>query len=283
MSSIAFTKMHGLGNDFVVLDGRARPLAIGATEARAIADRRTGVGCDQVLILEPATNGTADLFMRIRNSDGGEVEACGNGTRCVAALVMGETDANYVRIETMAGVLEAQTAQSGLVSVDMGPVSTDWRQIPLAWKVDTLHLRIGAGVLSDPVAVNVGNPHAVFFVDDVEAVPLAELGPELECHDLYPERTNVEAAQIIGDGRIRLRVWERGAGITRACGSGACAAAAAAHLRGLTGSRVEVMLDGGPLTIERQDDDRVMMTGPAAISFSGLLNPVLLSGAEAAL
>ena len=284
MSSIAFTKMHGLGNDFVVLDGRARPLAIGATEARAIADRRTGVGCDQVLILEPATNGTADLFMRIRNSDGGEVEACGNGTRCVAALVMGETDANYVRIETMAGVLEAQTAQSGLVSVDMGPVSTDWRQIPLAWKVDTLHLSIGAGVLSDPVAVNVGNPHAVFFVDDVEAVPLADLGPELEHHDLYPERTNVEAAQIIGDGRIRLRVWERGAGITRACGSGACATAVAAHLRGLTGRRVEVMLDGGLLTIEWQDDNRVMMTGPAAISFSGLLNPVLLSGAtEAAL
>jgi len=280
MNSLAFTKMHGLGNDFVVLDGRARPLTIGATEAQAIADRRTGVGCDQVLILESATNGAADLFMRIRNADGGEVEACGNGTRCVAALVMGETDKDYVRIETMAGVLEAKNAQSGLVNVNMGPVSTDWQQIPLTRKVNTLHLSISAGVLSDPVAVNVGNPHAVFFVDDVESVPLVELGPELEHHELYPERTNVEAAQIVGDDRIRLRVWERGAGITRACGSGACATAAAAHLRGLTGRRVEVMLDGGSLTIEWQDDDRVTMTGPAACSFSGILNPVLLSEAK---
>ena len=278
MNGLAFTKMHGLGNDFVVLDGRSGQLSVDAAAVRAIADRHTGIGCDQVLILEAATNGAADLFMRIRNPDGGEAEACGNGTRCVAAMVMGETNADQVRIETLAGILQANAALGGLIDVDMGPAETGWQEIPLAQETDTLHVGIGSGPLQDPVAVNMGNPHAVFFVDDAGAVPLETLGPELEHHPLFPERTNVEAAEIIGDDRIRLRVWERGAGITLACGSGACATAVAANLRGLAGRKVAVVLDGGELQIEWREDGHVIMTGPVAVSFSGQLDPSLLDG-----
>jgi len=278
MTGHAFTKMHGLGNDFVVLDGRAGQLSVDAAAARAIADRRTGIGCDQVLILEPATNGAADLFMRIRNPDGGEAEACGNGTRCVAAMVMGETNTDQVRIETLAGVLQASAAVDGLIGVDMGPARTGWQEIPLTQETDTLNLGIGAGSLQDPVAVNMGNPHTVFFVDDAEQVALDTLGPELEHHQLFPERANVEAAQIIGEDRIRLRVWERGAGITLACGSGACATAVAANLRGLTGRQVAIELDGGELQIDWREDGHVIMTGPVAVSFSGRLDPSLLDG-----
>ncbi len=280
MSGLAFTKMHGLGNDFVVLDGRGGGLAVGPAEARAIADRRTGIGCDQVLIMEPAANGAADVFLRIRNPDGGEAEACGNGTRCVAAMIMGETTATELNIETVAGVLRAEAAADGMIAVDMGPVATEWRDIPLAREADTLNLGIGAGPLNDPAAVNIGNPHMVFFVDDAEAVALAEVGPELEGHELFPDRANVEAVQVIGLDRLRMRVWERGAGITRACGSGACAAAVAAHRRGLVGRKVEVVLDGGPLLIEWRDDNHVVMTGPVAVSFTGRIDPSMLAGTE---
>ena len=280
MSGLAFTKMHGLGNDFVVLDGRGGGLAVGPAEARAIADRRTGIGCDQVLIMEPAANGAADVFLRIRNPDGGEAEACGNGTRCVAAMIMGETTATELNIETVAGVLRAEAAADGMIAVDMGPVATEWRDIPLAREADTLNLGIGAGPLNDPAAVNIGNPHMVFFVDDAEAVALAEVGPELEGQELFPDRANVEAVQVIGLDRLRMRVWERGAGITRACGSGACAAAVAAHRRGLVGRKVEVVLDGGPLLIEWRDDNHVVMTGPVAVSFTGRIDPSMLAGTE---
>jgi len=280
MNALAFTKMHGLGNDFVVLDGRDVPVPMDAAGARAIGDRRTGVGFDQLLIMEPAKNGAADLFMRIMNPDGSDAEACGNGTRCVAAWVMAETGADELKIETVAGVLEASMGADGLVTVDMGPANLDWREIPLAVEADTLHLGIENGPLKDPVAVNVGNPHMVFFVDDAEAVDMAALGPELEHHPLYPERTNVEAASLMGPNKLRMRVWERGAGITRACGSGTCATAVAAHRRGLTGRRVEVILDGGPLTIEWRDDGHVLMTGPVATSFEGTLDPALLAGGD---
>ena len=278
MTQVAFTKMHGLGNDFVIVDGRDGDLAIGGTQARAIGDRRRGVGFDQLLILEPAKDAAADLFMRILNPDGSEAEACGNGTRCVAARVMDELGRDTLNIETVAGVLATTTGADGLVTVDMGPANLEWRQIPLAVEADTLHLDIENGPLRDPVAVNIGNPHMVFFVDDADAIDVAGLGPALESHPLYPERSNVEICSLSGPDQLRMRVWERGAGITQACGSGACAAGVAAARRGLTGRRVEIVLDGGPLSIEWREDGRVLMTGPVATSFEGTLGPELLAG-----
>ncbi len=280
MGGLPFTKMHGLGNDFVVLDGRARALGVGPAEARAIADRHIGVGCDQLLVVEKPRNGAADAFMRIFNADGGESGACGNGARCVARLLMAETGKDVASIETLAGVLAARAADGGMIEVDMGPAKFGWRDVPLAREADTLHLDFARGPLKDPVALNVGNPHVVFFVDDAEAVPLADLGPGIERDPLFPERTNVEAAQIVGPGEIRLRVWERGAGVTRACGSGACAALVAANRRRLTKRRAKVVLDGGALAIEWRRDDRVIMTGPVATSFTGVIDEGLLKGAR---
>jgi diaminopimelate epimerase len=276
MDAIPFTKMHGLGNDFVVLDARKAPLALNAAQARAIADRHRGVGCDQLIVIEPSANRLADVFMRIRNADGGEVAACGNASRCVASLLMGEKAADHVVIETAAGLLDIEAADNGLITVDMGLVRLDWRDIPLARPMDTGRLDLVAGPLKDPVAVNVGNPHAVFFVDDAAAVPLAVLGPKIERDSLFPERTNVEVAQVLNPREIRVRVWERGVGITQACGTGACAAAVAAHRRGLAERRVTIHLDGGPLVIEWLKDDHVLMTGPVATSFTGILDPSLL-------
>ena len=277
MNPVAFTKMHGLGNDFGVVDARHRPVELGAGQARAIADRRTGVGCDQVIVIEPPANGLADAFMRIRNADGGEVEACGNAARCIAGIIMREKQSRHAVIETAAGLLDAESAEDDMVSVDMGRISFDWRDIPLSDAADTLHLGIEAGPLTDGVAVNIGNPHAVFFVDDCEAVPLEIFGPIVECNPLFPQRTNVEAAQIVSGDLIRLRVWERGVGLTRACGTGACATVAAASRRGLIGRAVEVQLDGGLLHIEWLKDDHVLMTGPVAVSFTGTLDETLLA------
>jgi diaminopimelate epimerase len=268
MTGRPFIKMHGLGNDFVVVDARTEPFPLTDAMAQAIADRREGVGCDQLLILEPPTNGSADVFLRIRNHDGGEVGACGNGTRCVADLVMGELGRDAIVIETSAGLLRAKAAGSGLVTVDMGEAKLDWRDIPLSEARDSLHLGIENGPLKDPVGVNMGNPHAVFFVDDLESLPLAELGPPLEHHPLFPERANIGAAQVIGPDKLRLRVWERGVGLTRACGTGACAAAVAAARRGLTGRKVEVVLDGGSLTLHWREDGHVEKTGPVATAIT---------------
>ena len=278
MSDLAFTKMHGLGNDFVVLDARGGGIDLDEAFARAISDRRLGIGCDQILVIEPpkGANGEADIFMRILNADGGEAEACGNGTRCVAAKVMAETGAGELKIETRAGILAATNAGDGNFSVDMGPVNLDWQAIPLAGETDTLNLNIETGMLSGPVAVNVGNPHCVFFVDDVAKVPLEDLGPEIETHALFPERTNVGVAQILANGQIRLRVWERGVGMTRACGSGACAAVVAANRRNLAARETVVVLDGGTLAIQWREDNHIIMTGPVATSFSGVVDPALL-------
>ena len=276
MDGIAFTKMHGLGNDFVVLDGRARMLGIGPKEARAIADRRTGVGCDQLLIVKPANGSGADAFMEIRNCDGDEVEACGNGTRCIAAMLMDEKGTDAAIVETVAGLLAATRDASGQVTVDMGPARIDWSDIPLAGATDTLHVDVSSGPLAD--AVNLGNPHAVFVVDDAEAVDLVTHGPKLEHHPLFPERANIEVVSKLGPDRYRMRVWERSAGITRACGSGACAAAVALNRRGLTGRKVELVLDGGPLKLEWRDDGHVLMTGPVATVYMGVLDPGLLGG-----
>ncbi len=277
MAGLLFTKMHGLGNDFVVLDGRRVALPISAGQARAIADRRTGVGCDQVIVVEPPASGLADVFMRVRNADGGEAAACGNATRCVAAMIMAENAATQAVIETAAGLLDAEAAGGGDIAVDMGQARLDWRDIPLAGPADTLHLRLEAGPFKDPVAVGMGNPHAVFFVDDAEAAALETFGPVIERHEMFPRFVNVGAAQVMSDHEIRLRVWERGAGITRACGTGACAALVAAHRRGYTGRAAQVILDGGSLAIEWLADDHVLMTGPAAVSFQGTLDESLLS------
>lgn len=281
MNGIPFIKMHGLGNDFVILDGRREAIALGDAEARAIAERRTGVGCDQVILLEATEDGLADVFMHIRNADGCEAEACGNASRCVAFLLMKETGRDHTVIETAAGIIDAAAAADGAVAVDMGRGKFEWRDIPLREAADTLHLGIREGPLADGCAVNVGNPHVVFFVEDAGEVPLDEVGPRLERHRMFPERTNVGVAQVLAKDRLRLRVWERGAGITRACGSGACAALVAAHRRGLTSRRVEVVLDGGALSVEWLDDDHVLMTGPVAVSFTGVLDESLLSGGGA--
>lgn len=267
-----FLKMHGLGNDFVILDARAQALDLTPERARAVADRHTGVGCDQLIVIEPARNSVSDAWMTIYNPDGSQSGACGNATRCVAWLLMREKGTDKVVIETKAGLLDAEARGDLKVAVDMGPARLDWREIPLAEAVDTLHMGIRVGSLSDPVGVSMGNPHAVFFVDDAQAVDLAALGPVLENHALFPERANIEVAQVLGEGRIRMRVWERGAGITQACGTGACATLVAAARRGLTGRRAEVVLDGGTLEIEWLKDDHVLMTGPVALAFSGRLD-----------
>ena len=272
MNGVPFTKMHGLGNDFVVLDARARPLAMNPGLIRGIADRRTGVGCDQLIVIEPPANGKADAFMRIYNADGGEVGACGNGARCVADVLLRERRTDRTTLATATEILEARRAGPDSVTVDMGPARLDWREIPLAEARDTLHVGISHGVLNDPVAVSMGNPHAIFFVPDVAAVPLAEVGPGLEHHPLFPERTNVEAVQVLSPTRIRVRVWERGVGITQACGTGACAALVAANRRGLTERAADVVLDGGTLKIEWLVSGRVLMTGPVATSFTGVLD-----------
>jgi diaminopimelate epimerase len=276
MSAVSFIKMHGLGNDFVVIDARNQRLDLGEAAARRIADRHTGVGCDQVIVIEKAANGSADAFMRIRNSDGGEVAACGNAARCVAALLMREKGVPRLTLETRAGVLAAERGPGGEVAVDMGPARCGWQDIPLARAMDTLHLPISLGPLADPVAVSMGNPHAVFFVPDVAAIDLAALGPILEHHELFPERANIGIAQIVSPGRIRLRVWERGAGLTLACGTGACAALVAANRRGLAGRKAELALDGGALSVEWRDDDHVVMSGPVATSFSGAFEAVMI-------
>jgi diaminopimelate epimerase len=267
---LPFSKMHGLGNDFVVLDFRHGGLQLSLDQMRLIADRRRGVGCDQLIILEPARQSAADLYMQIRNPDGSESQACGNATRCVAARVMRELGRDSLVIQTVAGLLMADSLKDGAeIAVDMGPVRLDWPDIPLAEACDTLHLPVALGPLSDPVGVNVGNPHAVFFVSDVAAIDLAHLGPQLEHHPLFPERANIEIVQVLADGNLRMRVWERGAGITQACGTGACATLVAAARRGLTGRSADVVLDGGRLNIAWLQNDHVRMTGGWTHSFDG--------------
>jgi diaminopimelate epimerase len=268
---VPFVKMHGCGNDFVVLDGRARDLGISRARAAALADRRTGIGCDQLIVLEPPHNGAA-AFMRIRNSDGGEAGACGNATRCVAELLSAETGRRELVIETAAGTLPAWLAADRLVTVDMGPPRLDWQDVPLAVAADTLHLNLVRGPVRDPAALSMGNPHATFFVADLAALDVAELGPSLETDALFPERANIGFAEVLAPDRLRLRVWERGAGLTLACGSGACAALVNAARRGLTRRQAQVVLDGGTLEIAWRADGHVLMTGPVATAFRGTID-----------
>lgn len=281
MTTLGFIKMHGLGNDFVILDGRDGALSLSRDQVRAISERREGVGCDQLIVMEPPTDPSADVFMRIYNPDGSEAGACGNATRCVASLVMREAGESHAIVQTISGLLDCENVGGGLYSVDMGPARLDWRDVPLSEARDTDLIDISAGPLTGAVGVNVGNPHAVFVVEDAEAVDLTAYGPVIETHPLFPERTNVEAVEILDRGRIRMRVWERGAGITRACGSGACAALVATARRGLTERKADVVLDGGTLTIEWMADGNVLMTGPVATSFTGTIDPSLLDGGNA--
>jgi diaminopimelate epimerase len=278
MGKIGFLKMHGLGNDFVVLDGRGAAIALDAGGARALADRRTGIGCDQVILLEPPRHPAAQVLMRIRNPDGSEAEACGNATRCVADLLCRETGEGRVRIETVAGLLTAEAMPDGRVAVDMGPARLGWEEIPLARAMATDRVELALGPLALPVCTNIGNPHATFFVDDADAIDLAALAPVLEHDPLFPERANIGVAAVRDRRNIRLRVWERGAGITRACGSGACAAVVAAHRLGLAERQAVVELDGGTLDIAWCQDGHVIMTGPVALSFEGAFDANLLAG-----
>lgn len=277
MGKVPFLKMHGLGNDFVVLDFRRGGIALGPAGCRVLADRRTGIGCDQVIVLERPRHPAAHVLMRIRNADGSEAEACGNATRCVADLICRETGDRRGRIETVAGLLDAEILSDGLVALDMGPVRTGWREIPLARAMETDRVDVMLGPLSEPVCTNIGNPHATFFVDEVETVDLATLGPVLEHHPLFPQRANIGIATIRNRRNIRLRVWERGVGITPACGSGACAALVAAHRRGLADRRAGLALDGGTLEIAWRQDGHVIMTGPVNWSFEGEFDSDLLA------
>ncbi|HEY0419181.1 MAG TPA: diaminopimelate epimerase [Acetobacteraceae bacterium] len=266
-----FIKMHGCGNDFVVFDERAASLGLTPARAAAIADRRVGVGCDQFIAIEPPPPG-ADAFMRIRNPDGGEAGACGNATRCIASLLAAESGRSELVIQTVAGPLPATVLPDGRVTVDMGPARLDWREIPLAAPADTLHLPLSEGPVSDPAAVSMGNPHATFFVEDMDALDVESIGPRLEHAPIFPERANIGFVQVLAPDRFRLRVWERSAGLTLACGSGACAAMVNAARRGLTGRRANVIVDGGTLEMEWRADGHVLMTGPVATAFRGRID-----------
>ena len=267
---LPFMKMHGAGNDFVVIDTRGRGAVVTAALARALGDRHRGVGFDQLAEIRDAEG--ADFGLEFWNSDGSRAGACGNATRCVSDYVMAGLGAQAVSLVTTRGGLAAVRRGDGNVLVNMGPPQLGWAQVPLSREVEALHLPLAG----DPVAVGMGNPHCVFFVDDAEAVDLAAVGPVWEHDALFPERTNVEFASVIGPDHLRMRVWERGAGITLACGSGACAAAVAAHLRGLTGRRVVLQMDGGVLEVDWREDG-VWLSGPVAHVFDGWLSPEFLA------
>lgn len=266
----AFLKMHGLGNDFVVFDARDSALALSPAQIKAVADRHFGIGCDTVVMIRPG-GAQADASVLFYNADGTESEACFNASRCVARLLLDERGLARVKLSTKGGMLICSDAGKGQVTVDMGEPRLDWTQVPLASAADTTNFSLDIGGAALPVsAVSMGNPHCVLFVPDAEKAPLTTLGPRIETLPFFPNRTNVEFAQVLDPGRIRMRVWERGVGVTLACGTGACATAVAAIRRGLTGRKVDLVLDGGALKIEwREEDGHVLMTGPTAMPFRG--------------
>ncbi|MEM9910375.1 MAG: diaminopimelate epimerase [Pseudomonadota bacterium] len=264
-----FMKMHGLGNDFVVFDARVDRLDVSPELVAALADRRTGIGFDQLALIE---QGIAGVHIRFWNADGSVSSACGNATRCIARFLMEETGADHLTLTTDRGELAARLVGDVLTSVNMGLPQLDWDQIPLSQNVDTLHLPI----VGEPVATGMGNPHCTFFVEDAEAVDLEAFGPQYENHPLYPERTNVQVASLLGQDRIRVRVWERGTGLTLASGSSSCAVAVAAMRRGLAGRQTDIVLDGGALSIDWREDG-VWMTGPTRHVCNGVLTSEFLA------
>jgi diaminopimelate epimerase len=276
MSGRPFVKMNGCGNDFVVVDALARPYAPGPDAVRALSDRTTGQGFDQLIAIEPSS--TADAFMRVWNADGGAVETCGNALRCVGWMLMEANGSNSVTIDTLGGPTVARRAGPDRITVDMGAPHLDWTEIPLSEEMDTrgIELQIGpidAPVMHTPGAVSMGNPHVVFFTDRLDDGFVRGSGSLIEHHPLFPEGVNVGFAHVLAPDRIRLRVWERGAGLTKACGTGACAALVAAHRRGLTGRRATVVVDGGELDIHWDETTgHVLMTGPVEVERTGMLS-----------
>ncbi len=265
---VDFTKMQGAGNDFIVLDERVRPLALTPAQMAALADRRLGIGCDQLIVLQPARQPDTDAFVRFFNRDGTQSGACGNGTRCAAALIAAETGRSRVRLDGPAGPLPAEMLAQTQVRVDMGPARLGWRDVPLSEPRDTLTLELAG----DPAACSVGNPHATLFVDDLDRVDAAATGTALSRHPLFAEGCNVGFAQVRSRAQIRLVVWERGSGLTPACGSGACAALVNAHRRGLTGRDAAVEMPGGLLQVSWREDGHVLLTGPTATVFTGSIS-----------
>jgi diaminopimelate epimerase len=278
-TTIPFRKMNGLGNDFVVLDARARPLGIDEAKARAIADRKTGIGCDQLIVLEPSK--VADVRMRIWNNEGFEVESCGNASRCIADLLFDERKTTTATIDTKGGFLTARKGGERLVTVDNGVPRFDWNDIPLSEKFhDTRHIELQVGpidapLIHSPSVVNVGNPHCIFWVKDLDVVDLAKVGPMLEHHPLFPQRANITLARVDARDHVTIRVWERGAGLTRACGTAACAVMAAGYRLKLIDAKCRITLPGGDLFMERREDGHILMTGPVAYEFEGTLPPHL--------
>lgn len=270
--------MNGLGNDFIVVDAREQPFAPASDQIRAWGDRASGIGFDQLISIEGSADG--DAFMRVWNNDGGTVETCGNALRCVAWYLNQDAADKTLKIDTLGGATRARVlradARTGTASVDMGKPGLDWRQIPLSEEMNTLNIELQVGPIDaplyhTPVAVSMGNPHVVFFVDDIATVDVAATGSLIENHPLFPEGVNVEFAQVIDRQTVRMRVWERGAGITRACGTGACATLVAAARRGLTDRAATIIMDGGPLHIAWAENDHVVMTGPIEVEFEGTL------------
>jgi diaminopimelate epimerase len=278
--ALPFLKMNGLGNDFVVLDARLNALAITDAQARAIADRKTGIGCDQLIVMEPSS--VADVRMRIWNAEGGEVPSCGNASRCIADLVFEERQADNATIETKGGFLTARKAGQHLVTIDQGLPKFGWKDIPLSEAfADTRHIELQIGpidkpLLHSPSVVNVGNPHCIFWVDDLDVVDLAKVGPMLEHHPLFPERANISLAKVVARDHILLKVWERGAGLTKACGTAACATMAAGHRIKIIDTNCRITLPGGDLFMAVDERGHVLMTGPAQLDFKGTLPEGLL-------
>lgn len=270
MNDISFIKMQGLGNDFIIIDSRNSAVKLAQLNWRKLADRRLGVGCDQIIILSKSDD--ADSAMRIINADGSEVDACGNATRCVGKLLLQETSKSEVTIRTNAGLLKARKAEGGAISAVMPPPGLSWQDIPLSEEMDTLKLPIEEQGLKGPCAVSIGNPHMVFLADDVEKAPIDVVGAVLEHHALFPQRTNVEVVQIDSREHITMRVWERGVGLTQACGTGACASLVAAVRLGLTERKATVKMPGGALDIEWLSEEAggsIIMTGEACEIYRG--------------
>ncbi len=287
LANLPFFKMNGLGNEIVVLDLRGTTIEVSDAEARAIG-RGEGLLFDQLMVMHGARRAGTESFVKIYNIDGSEAGACGNGTRCVAWALMRDTERKRLAIETVAGVLDCRRTGEWSFSVDMGEPRLKWDEIPLRDPFyDTRNIELQIGPIDDPIlhtpsAVSMGNPHAIFWVDDVEAYDLSKIGPLLEAHPIFPEKANISLAHVAARDHIILKVWERGVGLTEACGTAACAAVVAGARKNLTDRKARVTLPGGDLMIDwRKIDDHVIMTGPVELEFEGRFAPELFEGVEA--
>ena len=270
MQKINFIKMHGLGNDFVIIDKRVDDIKITKDLIRKLSDRRSGAGCDQLITINPSNKIGIHAQIEIFNPSGDKAEACGNGTRCVSKLLFDESKLDEIQILSDAGILNAKKIDANNISVNLGKLTTNWKKIPLSKKIDSLNIPINIKGLSNGVAINIGNPHCVFFTNKINDINLNNIGPIVENNKLFPKKTNVEIVEIINKRKIKMKVWERGVGITLACGSGACASVYAGQLKNMLGNNVEVELERGSLFINIENGEGIM-TGPTEISFYGNL------------